>query len=73
MELMEQGSQQRSVAATLMNEESSRSHSILTATIDSRERAPNGDTTSRSSRMNLVDLAGAHPSLSPPPPIHSAP
>ena len=58
MDLMVQGSQQRSVAATLMNEESSRSHSILTATIDTREHAPNGDTTLRSSRLHLVDLAG---------------
>lgn len=58
MDLMVQGSQQRSVAATLMNEESSRSHSILTATIDTREHALNGDTTLRSSRLHLVDLAG---------------
>lgn len=61
MALMVRGAQHRSVAATQMNEESSRSHSILTATIDTRERAPNGDTTCRSSRINLVDLAGAPP------------
>lgn len=61
MALMVRGAQHRSVAATQMNEESSRSHSILTAIIETRERAPNGDTTCRSSRINLVDLAGAPP------------
>ena len=63
---MVRGAQQRSVAATQMNEESSRSHSILTAIIDTRERAPNGETTCRSSRINLVDLAGALQQQRPP-------
>ena len=59
MALMKRGSENRTVAATLMNKESSRSHSILTATIEMRERAFNGETTCCLSTLNLVDLAGA--------------
>ena len=56
---MTRGEAQRSVAATNMNEASSRSHSILTCTVEIRQRRPDGETTTRRSRMNLVDLAGA--------------
>jgi len=57
--LMTRGEAQRSVAATNMNEASSRSHSILTCTVEIRQRRPDGESTTRRSRMNLVDLAGA--------------
>lgn len=54
----DQGSANRKVAATNMNSESSRSHSLFTCTIESKwER----DSVKyfRFSRLNLVDLAGS--------------
>jgi hypothetical protein len=59
MSLLARGEAQRSVAATNMNEASSRSHSILACTVETRQRRPDGQTTTRRSRMHLVDLAGA--------------
>ncbi|KAG9391092.1 kinesin-like protein KIF6 [Carpediemonas membranifera] len=50
------GDTNRSVAATAMNEASSRSHCIFTVTV--RQRQPGSDTTIRS-KLNLVDLAGS--------------
>ncbi|KAL8238248.1 hypothetical protein R6Q59_019329 [Mikania micrantha] len=53
-----QGSANRRVAATNMNRESSRSHSVFTCVIESRWEK---DSTSnlRFARLNLVDLAGS--------------
>ena len=56
---MEVGSENRRQASTLMNERSSRSHSVLTATIEARERAPSGAVNARFSKLNLIDLAGS--------------
>lgn len=56
--LLEIGAQNRHVAATSMNRESSRSHSIFTLVIQSK--ITDGDVTDvRESRFNLVDLAGS--------------
>jgi kinesin family protein 15 len=53
-----QGSANRKVAATNMNRESSRSHSVFTCIIESRwER--DSMTNIRFGRLNLVDLAGS--------------
>ena len=52
--LLSQGNQLRSVGATLMNEQSSRSHSIFTLTVNVK-----GDGKSYFSKINLVDLAGS--------------
>merc|ERR1719230_979146 len=49
----------RSVASTLMNSESSRSHSIFTITIETAETGPDGQPHIRVGKMNLVDLAGS--------------
>lgn len=52
------GIKNRTTGATSMNQESSRSHSVFTLYIESRE-AKNATTTIRYSRLNLVDLAGS--------------
>lgn len=62
LRLLEQGQRVRHVAATQMNERSSRSHSIFTLRIEQRSVSVDGDKqTTRvvSSRINLVDLAGS--------------
>ena len=56
--VMELGSKNRSVGATLMNVDSSRSHSIFTIDIEmAREGSEGGGI--RAGRLNLVDLAGS--------------
>ncbi|KAL4525440.1 hypothetical protein Ndes2437A_g03901 [Nannochloris sp. 'desiccata'] len=57
--LIAAGSENRQMAATRMNERSSRSHSVFTATIESHERTPAGVLHVRFSKMNLIDLAGS--------------
>ncbi|KAA8545899.1 hypothetical protein F0562_020650 [Nyssa sinensis] len=58
LKLLSQGSSNRKVAATNMNRESSRSHSVFTCVIESSWEK---DSTSnlRFARLNLVDLAGS--------------
>nr|XP_043629351.1 kinesin-like protein KIN-12F [Erigeron canadensis] len=58
LRLLSRGSSNRRVAATNMNRESSRSHSVFTCVIESRWEK---DSTSnlRFARLNLVDLAGS--------------
>jgi kinesin family member 15 len=58
--LLERGVANRRVGETLMNERSSRSHSVFTATVERRTLGGNGspDTVLRS-RLHLVDLAGS--------------
>ena len=58
-QLMDVGNKNRSVGATLMNENSSRSHSIFTITIESSEPGPDGQDRYVSGKLNLVDLAGS--------------
>lgn len=59
LQLIAAGSENRQMAATRMNERSSRSHSVFTATIESHERTPAGVLHVRFSKMNLIDLAGS--------------
>ncbi|XP_054777208.1 kinesin-like protein KIN-12D isoform X2 [Prosopis cineraria] len=56
--LLTQGSANRKVAATNMNRESSRSHSVFTCVIESRWEK-DSTTNFRFARLNLVDLAGS--------------
>ncbi|XP_062092244.1 kinesin-like protein KIN-12D [Humulus lupulus] len=56
--LLIQGSSNRKVAATNMNRESSRSHSVFTCVIESRWEK-DSTTNLRFARLNLVDLAGS--------------
>ncbi|XP_073045648.1 kinesin-like protein KIN-12D [Primulina eburnea] len=58
LQLLCQGSSNRKVAATNMNRESSRSHSVFTCVIESKWET-NSTTNFRFARLNLVDLAGS--------------
>ena len=56
------GKKNRSVGATAMNADSSRSHSIFTITIETsevEEGAADEDARIRVGKLNLVDLAGS--------------
>ncbi|KAI8911609.1 P-loop containing nucleoside triphosphate hydrolase protein [Gorgonomyces haynaldii] len=57
--LMTVGNKHRSVGATLMNENSSRSHSIFSITIESSEPGLDGEPKYVSGKLHLVDLAGS--------------
>jgi kinesin family protein 3/17 len=52
------GKKNRSVGATLMNQDSSRSHSIFTIVIESSATGADGEKHIRAGKLNLVDLAG---------------
>ncbi|XP_024367557.1 kinesin-like protein KIN-12D isoform X3 [Physcomitrium patens] len=58
VQLLTQGASNRKVAATNMNRESSRSHSVFACTVESKWQA-NSLTNIRFGRLNLVDLAGS--------------
>ncbi|CAJ1360312.1 unnamed protein product [Effrenium voratum] len=58
-QVMEVGQKNRSVASTLMNNESSRSHSIFTVTVEILEKGLDGQDHVRVGKMNMVDLAGS--------------
>jgi len=59
-QVMDVGQRNRSVASTLMNNESSRSHSIFTITIETAETSTVDDKEHiRVGKMNMVDLAGS--------------
>ncbi|XP_068270673.1 kinesin-like protein KIF17 isoform X2 [Nyctibius grandis] len=55
-EIMEKGWRNRAVGSTLMNKDSSRSHSILTVNMEIGKR---GQDHLRAAKLNLVDLAGS--------------
>ncbi|WIA12242.1 hypothetical protein OEZ85_012308 [Tetradesmus obliquus] len=57
--VLEVGKKNRSVGATLMNQDSSRSHSVFTITIETIEQGPASDGHVRVGKLNLVDLAGS--------------
>eukprot|EP01041_Mallomonas_annulata_P002751 gene2751-5419_t len=56
--VMQSGKKNRSVGATLMNQTSSRSHSIFTIVVECAESDSRGDHI-RVGKLNLVDLAGS--------------
>ncbi|KZV33656.1 phragmoplast orienting kinesin-1 [Dorcoceras hygrometricum] len=58
LELLQQGAANRKIAATHMNSESSRSHSVFTCIIESRWEK-DSMVHLRFGRLNLVDLAGS--------------
>ena len=59
-EILETGGKNRSVGATLLNAESSRSHSIFTVDLEACIRSgPGGKEVYRTGKLNLVDLAGS--------------
>lgn len=58
MQLMDEGNKTRTVAATNMNESSSRSHAVFTILFTQRNEV-NGLVTEKQSKISLVDLAGS--------------
>jgi len=56
---MKSGSENRKTGATLMNAESSRSHSIFTLFIEMSEFDETGEEKFKAGKLNLVDLAGS--------------
>lgn len=56
---MSLGNKNRSVGATNMNAESSRSHAIFTITIERSEKGPDGQQHLRMGKLHMVDLAGS--------------
>lgn len=59
LKLLEFGSKARSVAATCMNDHSSRSHCIFTLEVVRKRRLPGGNTSLLRAKLNFVDLAGS--------------
>jgi kinesin family protein 3/17 len=59
MNYMKIGNQNRTTGETLMNSESSRSHSIFTIYVESLEKGVEGREKLVGSKFNLVDLAGS--------------
>jgi len=57
--VMADGKKYRSVGSTLMNQTSSRSHSIFTIIVETSELDPSGEEKIRVGKLNLVDLAGS--------------
>ena len=57
LRLLQQGAQNRHVASTKANQHSSRSHCVLTCTLESK-CSEDGVTSIRTSCLRLVDLAG---------------
>ena len=57
--IMDRGWKNRSVGATLMNADSSRSHSIFSIHLERCEQDDKGEEHIRAAKLNLVDLAGS--------------
>ncbi|KAI5055738.1 hypothetical protein GOP47_0029259 [Adiantum capillus-veneris] len=57
--LLERGSSKRRTAETLLNKQSSRSHSIFSIIIHIKEASLGGEELIKCGRLNLVDLAGS--------------
>ncbi len=57
--VMQLGKKNRSVGATLMNQGSSRSHSVFTIVVECCSKDQQGDEHIRVGKLNLVDLAGS--------------
>ncbi|KAG5898201.1 hypothetical protein JTB14_005581 [Gonioctena quinquepunctata] len=57
--LLQRGIVKRQIAPTLMNHQSSRSHTVFTISINTRESTPTGDDILKAGKINLVDLAGS--------------
>ncbi|KAH7437234.1 hypothetical protein KP509_05G061300 [Ceratopteris richardii] len=57
--LLDRGSSKRRTAETLLNKQSSRSHSIFSITIHIKENTPEGEELIKCGKLNLVDLAGS--------------
>ncbi|CAR24766.1 kinesin family protein [Lachancea thermotolerans CBS 6340] len=59
LDYLRQGSERKTVGATLVNEQSSRSHTIFTINVEQKENSPLGHVLERRSSIRLIDLAGS--------------
>lgn len=57
--ILDKGSAKRRTAETLLNKQSSRSHSIFSITIHIKELTHEGEEMIKIGKLNLVDLAGS--------------
>ncbi|KAJ0964319.1 hypothetical protein J5N97_029441 [Dioscorea zingiberensis] len=57
--LLKRGSAKRHTAETLLNKQSSRSHSLFSITIHIKETASEGEEVIKCGKLNIVDLAGS--------------
>ena len=57
--LLDRGSAKRKTAETLLNKQSSRSHSVFCITVHIREISAEGEEVIKIGKLNLVDLAGS--------------
>ncbi|KAF8559590.1 kinesin-domain-containing protein [Imleria badia] len=57
--LLTKGSHRRQIAATKFNDHSSRSHSVFSITVHTKETSSMGDDLLKVGKLNLVDLAGS--------------
>ena len=57
--VLQAGKKNRSTGATLMNQFSSRSHSIFSITVETSEKGADGKSHIRVGKLNMVDLAGS--------------
>ncbi|CAI4230874.1 unnamed protein product [Auanema sp. JU1783] len=58
-DILKRGAEKRTVASTLMNIASSRSHSIFSISVVIRENTESGEELVKTGKLNLVDLAGS--------------
>ncbi|KAJ8984488.1 hypothetical protein NQ317_006148 [Molorchus minor] len=56
---LQKGTLRRQTAPTLMNHQSSRSHTVFTITVHTRESTISGEDILKTGKINLVDLAGS--------------
>ncbi|XP_056631662.1 kinesin-like protein KIF11-A isoform X1 [Diorhabda sublineata] len=56
--LLQRGIMKRQIAPTLMNHQSSRSHTVFSIVVNTRETTISGDDILKTGKINLVDLAG---------------
>lgn len=57
--ILEKGSERRRTAATMLNSKSSRSHTVFSITIHTKESTSGGEELLKMAKLNLVDLAGS--------------
>jgi kinesin family protein 11 len=57
--LLAKGQDRRKTAATLMNAQSSRSHTVFSILVHIKENGPDGEEMLKIGKLNLVDLAGS--------------
>ena len=59
LDVMTEGEKKRSISSTNMNDNSSRSHSVLRITVEKSLKNESSSSSTTSSTLNLVDLAGS--------------